>query len=91
MKKFITIGTLVSVLLVGCSNDPVVNYDRRTYKMSELEERLEDKIENENPKYDVEVDIVKESKSKKKHKKPLKSLKKAKNVVFEGFPAFWTN
>ncbi|WCO63681.1 hypothetical protein [Bacillus licheniformis] len=73
MRKHMTVGALASILLVGCSNDPDVNYDRRTYKMSHLEERLEDKIENENPNYDVEVDIVKESKSKKKHKNPLKS------------------
>ncbi|MGG4124822.1 hypothetical protein ABEV79_15065 [Bacillus licheniformis] len=66
MRKHMTVGALASILLVGCSNDPDVNYDRRTYKMSHLEERLEDKIESE-------VDIVKESKSKKKHKNPLKS------------------
>lgn len=68
--KFLIVGSLAGAL-AGCGFNQEINYDNKPYKISVLEEKIEDKIERENPGLNVEVSIAKEAKSKKKKKKRL--------------------
>lgn len=62
MKKVLGVGVvLVSALFItGCS-DPDINYEGELLPAHEVEERIADKLEVENPDLDLEVNISEET------------------------------
>lgn len=63
MKKRLLIAAVgVSLLLSGCINTHMeLEYEGKEYDELRLEERLEDELEEQNPGYDLEVDIIEEA------------------------------
>ena len=58
--KIVGIGLILSAFLVGC-NRPNLNYEGQIRSLDEIEEILGDKLEVENPEYDLNVSIYEES------------------------------
>jgi ABC-type glycerol-3-phosphate transport system substrate-binding protein len=61
-KKMLIAGMLgMSVLGLAACEESYINYEGEKMRMSEVEERIADKLEVENPDEDIDVDIYEES------------------------------
>jgi hypothetical protein len=63
MKKLIGVGMLgvgIMAMVTGCSIDDTIVYQDKEIPVSEVEERIADQLEVENPDLDIEVDIYDE-------------------------------
>lgn len=61
-RAFICLGLLgVSIGLVGCTEETQIVYDGKSMSKSEVEERLADLLEVDNPDLDLEISIYEES------------------------------
>ncbi|MGV4321226.1 hypothetical protein [Bacillus mojavensis] len=83
MKKVILgfTGFALAASLTGCSGTSTLVYKNKPRSVDSIEESIEDQLEKENPKKDLEVSIVEEdesSKSKKKSKKKRKTVYRSK-------------
>lgn len=64
MKKTLLAGILgAAIVLAGCVplSGMELEYDGKEYEEDRLEEMIEDKLEEQNPGYDLEVDIIEEA------------------------------
>lgn len=69
MKKIILSGSLVllTIGLVGCA-PAKLTYEGKKRPVSEIEDIVSDKLESENPGYDLEISVYEEADKKKKKK-----------------------
>jgi hypothetical protein len=70
MRKKLLIGMSVFALssVTACSSQELV-YEKKRQPKSQVEEKIEDKLEAANPKKDLEVSITFEDEKKKKKKR----------------------
>ncbi len=62
-KSFILLITIITAILAGCGNlkESEIYYDGQLRPISQVEEIIADKLEVENPEFDLEVNVYEES------------------------------